>query len=106
MSQKVVGDFVKVGTRWMLATTLISFTLSGILTMLGKDWYGYITSVPVTAQQVEANRVKLDTIGKDVKELLILNHKNDVTLHEHSVVLRYHADDLKKCREKLFVRGD
>ena len=94
-----IESLLKSGSKWMLVLTVIAFIATGILSMLGKDWYGYLSSVPVTKQLVEQNRKSLETIGDDVKSLLWLHHEDHALLSEHTVILKYHGEHLTDCKE-------
>lgn len=96
-----VEKFLQVGSRWMLGTVVIGLILSGILTMLGKDWYGYLSSVPVTKQLVEQNSKNLEFLVTDVKTLLWLHHEDHTVLHEHTVILKYHGETITDCQENM-----
>ena len=96
-----VETLLKSGSKWMLALTIIAFVATGILTMLGKDWYGYLSSVPITKQLVAQNSKNLISIGSDVKTLLWLHHEDHALLHEHTIILEYHGDTITDCKELL-----
>lgn len=96
-----IETLLKSGSKWMLVLTVMAFIATGILTMLGKDWYGYLSSVPVTKQLVEQNRKSLDAIGTDVKTLLWLHHEDHALLHEHTIILEYHGGTITDCKEIL-----
>ena len=93
-----IETLLKSGSKWMLVLTILAFVATGILSMLGKDWYGYLSSVPVTKQLVEQNRKSLESIGTDVKTLLWLHHEDHALLHEHTIVLEHHGDTISEYK--------